>query len=396
MVKNKDSADKKTGIGGAFSAFTGAIDEIVNEVKRDLRDMTPPTPDATQQRQKQMEMRAAQMSEVLSSSGSSLAETVTGGYAPPPEHHSQPKGPTTEAKNIATPEGLPSGNLWQHLGHPNYTGRLRADAYYHALTAADVESYARAIANQNTAPFTLGLLAIGLPSLTAEDMHGGGQEALDVLAQTLLKTLDATPRLFGIVGAGPRQLWPDIAALDTFLTQLLNTHRKLIAIGPVGLDEPFAPYTVPQQQAQLALQLELAADFGIPVLLSSRNSHAALQTRLNTALQKLGKLPPLVYTEAVQTPEEMALVQEFGLYVLARPELTAPNFSGRDFYKNVPPEKLLLASGSALVAPHGFAGHFNQPKFMENTLQALAKMRNTNPATLNESLNANLRHLFKL
>jgi Tat protein secretion system quality control protein TatD with DNase activity len=57
---------------------------------------------------------------------------------------------------------------------------------------------------------------------------------------------------------------------------------------------------------------------------------------------------------------------------------------------------LLLASGSALVAPHGFAGHFNQPKFLDNTIQAAAALRGEPVERLMTAVNTNLSKLFKL
>jgi Tat protein secretion system quality control protein TatD with DNase activity len=400
MATEPKKNDKK-GLSGVLSSFTGAIDEIVDEVKRDLREMTPPEKKANpaQKRQNDMASKAAELGKLFSPTGSGIAEDTVAGAPPEPE---SPAWQTAQSaqKNLPKPVlnlDLPSGNLWHHLANAAQSTRLRADACYQALTAADVETYARAIGNENKPPYTLGLVAVSLPALTDEDLEiAAGENALDVLGQTLLKTLSDNPRLFGIIGAGPRQLWPDSGALDTFLTDLLNTHRKLVALGPIGIDETFAPYTVEQQKAQMALQLEMAKDFGIPALLTCRSSHAAMHEVLKAVKNRVGTLPPLVYLDALTSADDMELVNAFDCMVLLRPEITKPDFAGRAFYKQIPTARLLLASGSALVAPHGFAGHFNQPKFLDNTIQSAASLRGEPMERLMAAVNANLSALFKL
>lgn len=396
---NQKTDQKKKGLSGAFGSFTGAIDEIVNEVKRDLREMTPPekSSDALQKRQNTLNAKAAEFGKLYSPSGSAIAEDTVGGAAPEVRAEMPMPIDKNQPFAMAATMDLPSGNLWHHLADAKVAGRLRGDACYQALTAADVEGYARAIGNESKAPYTLGLVAVSLPALTHEDLEiAEGVNALDVLSQTLLKALEQNPRLFGIVGAGPRQLWPDTAALDAFLGDLLNEHRKLIALGPIGLDEPFAPYTIPQQRAQMALQLDMAKEFGIPALLTCKNSHAAMREVLKEAERRLGTLPALVYLDALQSQADKDLVDEFACAVLLRPEITKPDFTGRGFYKQIPSARLLLASGSALVAPHGFAGHFNQPKFLENTMQAAAALRGDPLERLMATVNANLKAVFKV
>ncbi|PZP38434.1 MAG: hypothetical protein DI585_07365, partial [Pseudomonas fluorescens] len=179
-------------------------------------------------------------------------------------------------------------------------------------------------------------------------------------------------------------------ALDEALTNLLNTYPKLVALGPLGIDEPFAPYQVENQKAQLAIQLDIAADFNLPVILSHRQSlqHVA------AVLEQAPALPPLIWMDVLNNEEDAALVKKFNMYVALRPEVTAPNFQQAHLYRNIPTDRLLLASGSALVAPHGFSGHFNQPKFLHNTMQSSAKILFQTERDITAITNNNLAMLF--
>jgi TatD DNase family protein len=374
---------KSGGLTSAFKAFSSSIDEIVNEVKRDLRDMTPQEKSAVEKRNQDINLRSQSVSKIITGATAGVAENEV--YLSPVSNQNKKENPTNLHK------GLPEGNLWHALVNPTQSLRLRVDACYHALTIADIESYTRALHNEVEPPYTLGLISANIAALSDEEAQvteGAG----DLLTQTLLKVIQNEPRVFGAVGAGPRQLWQDTATLDEYLTKLLNENPKIIALGPLGLDEPYAPYTLPAQQQQLKLQLEIAADFGIPAFISTRKTHE----KLSQTISGMAKLPQLVYLDALTIPEDADLVKNFNMYVLLRPELTQPEFIGSQFYRNIPLDHLLLASGSALVAPHGFSGHFNQPKFLMNSLEAASKKLNLKQQELHLAINNNMVRVFGL
>ncbi len=377
MAKQQHNGKQGKGtLGSVFGALSGALDDIVSEVKQDLKEMTPESAKPLSARQKLMQ-EANQRSQQMADPSMGLMMGDEPG-----------QGPAPAAPAVAN-AGMPVGNLWHLLRQPGKQAQLRTDAVYQALTSADVESYAKALSSETQAPFTLGIIAANVNALTADEWQE--RPPPDLLIQTLLRAVQFEPRLFGAIGAGPRQLWASLPTLDDYLVTLLNANRKIIALGPLGLDEPFAPYTLSQQQAQLVLQLEIALDFNIPALVYTRKSVGPLAE----ALARVERLPPLVYLDPLQADEDVALVERFGMYALMRPELTTPNFTGNNYYKTIPAERLLLASGSALVAPHGFAGHFNQPKFLENSLQAAAKMRGQDAAALGAQASVNLVEMLQ-
>lgn len=388
MAKSPPPAQSKPSKGGGFfKSITGAIDEVMAEVKADMKAMTPPNTTDDAKRAAAQAAHNSQMAGIVSQSTGGLQEITVPGDVPslPPEPQHAGQG----GASAAAAQTLPPGNLWQALTNPEYSARLHADACYQSLTVADIENYRRAINAEKTAPFTMGLAAITLQAPLEEE----GDDSLaadDLLLTGLLKALEET-RLYGAIGAGPRQIWPNLDVLDDALTNLLNNNPKLIALGPIGLDEPFAPYTIVQQQAQLAMQLEVAADFGVPVILTQRQSLAHMRQTLQGAQ---GSLPQLVWLEPIQSEEECKLVEDFAMYAVLRPELTTPGTASAEFYRRIAPNKLLLGSGSALVAPNGFAGHFNQPKFLKNTLTASARILGMSEDALLRQTNTNLAKLF--
>ncbi len=385
-MSQTDNNKKKGGVGAFFNTLSNAIDDVVNEVKADLKAMTPPD-QADKKKAAEQASQQTRISDLISQSTSGLAETTLDDDVPPlpPEPDT-----STSQPEVKAPAGLPPGNLWQALTNPQYSTRLRADACYHALTQADVENYRRALAAEKESPFTMGICAMVLQAPLEEELEEGGTVlSEDMLLLSLLKAMEET-RMYGAIGAGPRQLWPNFEALDEALTTLLNAHPKLIALGPLGIDEPFAPYTLALQKEQLAVQLDIAADFNLPVILTHRQSlhHVA------DVLAQAQQLPPLVWLDVLQTEDDLALVKRFNMYVVVRPEITSPEFTAGHLYRAVNENHRLLASGSALVAPHGFQGHFNQPKFLKNTLEASTKMLFVTEAEITRMVTANRASLF--
>lgn len=419
MSKKSHQRDDRNKKPGFLKSITSALDDVINEVKADVQAMTPP--DQKQQgprkTREQQETESKLVAMVQGSQGG-LAETYVDTYAndaaaeddapaaKPEAHPANRQGsaqgggaPNASGNNAGPPpkpvkasKPLPTGNLWHLLKVGEFSDRLHADICYHALTVTDVEQYLKAVSTQTTAPFTLGVLAINIPALTEDEIENGQAVGQDVLTSGLIMAMGMQARVYGAVGAGPRQLWPSLGMLDEGLTNLLNAQPKIIALGPLGIDEPFAPYTVNQQQAQLDLQLEIARDFDIPVLLTHRKSAA----RLADVLAARRDLPRLVFIEPITSDEDMELVKKFKMSAVLRPEVTHPDFGSKyeKYYRQVPEGKLLLASGSALVAPHGFSGHFNQPKFLANSIKAGGQMLIYSEHKLLAITNGNMADLF--
>lgn len=362
-AKNQpDGKDKKGFLGG----LTSSIDAIAAELKADLASMTPAEKSAAEKRNAELAKKATGLQAELANTTQGLREEVL-------------------QDTRMVPKGAQNGHnvpLWDDVVRSRTVAVYQTDGLFLAQAAQDVTRYASALKDEAAPdPFTVGLLAAALPA-----PDDGVQQVEDTLT-TFRDALREGGRLYGLVGAGPRQLWPNQDALAAKLTELFEQHANLVGLGPVGLDEAFAPYAYAKQQQQLALQVHMAAAWGVPVWLSHR--HGAPDLR--TVLGAMPKLPTMVMADVLETQDDVALVEDFGAYVLLRPELTDP---AQTFYRmavmQVPVKNLLLASGSALVAPHGFAGHFNQPKFLGNTLQTASNLLNTTPEALRQQLNLNL------
>ncbi|MFZ2586870.1 MAG: TatD family hydrolase [Alphaproteobacteria bacterium] len=339
-------------IGQIASAVGGTVGDIVREVRQDLQEMTPPE-----------SSKAPKPSITPQHVGGS------GGMA-----HVEVEAVAVPAQPAEAVAGTKQVNPWDDASKP---GLMTVDACFMAAGEGDVTRYAAALGKELDKPFTLPLVAV----------DAGKSEAVEALKTAMA----ADPRLFGAVGFGPRHVQDDLDALDDTLTTLLNDNPKLLAVGPVGLDEPYAPYTIPQQVEQLVRQLELAHDFGLPVILA----HARSLPHMKAVLEGLENLPKLIWANPLETEEDIALVRKLDAYVLVRPEITYEEHRvARENLRRILPERWLLGSGSSLVAPHARSGHPNGPEGLAHTLKTFAALLDKPVAEVRTMLNANARAVF--
>ncbi|MCP5405862.1 MAG: TatD family hydrolase [Pseudomonadaceae bacterium] len=350
-----DKPDKKpTLLGGLAGAIGSAVGDIAREVRQDLQDMTPPATQA-----KPADDPA--LARTVSSASSGLAFVDVGG-----EDVLAEVPASTTPKQLAAP--------WDAVLEG---GKVTVDAGFFAASGEDVVRYMAALSQENGFPYTMAILAA----------EAGDEEQTAALTGATV----VEPRLFGALAFGPRKLQDDAEALDRALTKLINDNPKIIALGPLLIDEPYAPYTLPQQEAQLLVQLEIAADFGLPAFVGHRRSLASLQDCLGRA----EGLPKLVWADMLADEAELALVKQHDMHVLVRPELTyAANDGYRQLVKKVPENRLLLGAGSALVAPQSRSGHAGGPESLPPTLKALAELLDKPIKELREVLNRTAHTLF--
>ena len=361
-MSSQPPSDKKPGF---LNAIGSAMREISAEVRKDLRNerptgYTPTTPSQS-----------------------------SGAAAPPPPPVIYPAGtvPPVTGNHAQTEEGPTLPNLteelqgillnpWPALRDNTYANRLRSDAYYHPYTLNDLDFYARDI----------------LPATNPEIVSLVAVEAGDTtLLQRLTTLFKTSPGLFGSVGYNPRNLQPDLEAMDAHLTSLLNNHPHILSIGPIGLDANYNASTLPQQIAQLQRQLEVAADFELPAIVFHNKAIKELtQTLRNTVLPKR-----LVWLKPIRSTEELDLIQELDFHVILRAELTHPR---ETFYQNalrqLLPQRLLIGSGNSLNAAYRNSGQFNSSVSLPDILTEAARQLKMPPMSLQARVNTNFAHIY--
>lgn len=226
-------------------------------------------------------------------------------------------------------------------------------------------------------------------------IHLLGVSASDEKIVKKLKTLvSETSHIFLASGYGPKSIQnnqlPNLDHLDKLLTRKYN----FIALGEISLDLHFAPFTIELQKKLFAEQVKLATKRNLPVLISSKKADKELYTLMSN-LRKEGVKPEAIVVPVVRTVEMFQMILDHSCHLLIRPEIT---HEAEDLYreciKEIPIEKLLLASGEEISAPEKYYGRWNLPSYIDETINCAADLLKMEPKDFLRQMAINFNKIF--
>ena len=194
------------------------------------------------------------------------------------------------------------------------------------------------------------------------------------------------------VGVHPLDLEPGAApALDWLLGEL--AHPRVLAIGETGLDYHYEPEAAALQQASFALHLQAAKITGKPVIVHTREARADTLTLLREAA-----LPQAGVLHCFTEDWEMAgAALDLGFYISLSGIVTFRNAEAlRDVARQIPSDRLLVATDAPYLAPVPHRGKPNLPQYVREVAEYLAVLRGVSYETLVEQTGENFFRLFPL
>lgn len=210
--------------------------------------------------------------------------------------------------------------------------------------------------------------------------------------------LSLTERFVGVfaaVGVHPNSAanWDDewIAKL-----RVLASHRKVVAIGEIGLDYYWQKTPMEIQHRALFRQLELAAELGLPVIIHNRESNADV-------LRLLGESP-------LAGTERPGVLHSFsGDWAMAKAALDMNYYLGftgpltykkadelRDIASRAPLDRILIETDAPYLTPQPHRGQRNEPAYVRMVAERLAELRGVSLAEIARITTANSERIFRL
>lgn len=184
----------------------------------------------------------------------------------------------------------------------------------------------------------------------------------------------------------------DETALNIFQTTVKQEPNRIVAIGEIGLDyfRNLQPRHI--QHEAFEKQLKLALEFDLPVIIHIRD---AWDDAL-TILQKIGNRKVLLHcftgdTEIAQKCWQREYITSFS-GVLTYPK----NEYLRDVAKIAPNDKIVLETDCPYLPPQPYRGKRNEPAYMIETAETLAKLRGISMREIAQITTENAEHLFNL
>lgn len=180
--------------------------------------------------------------------------------------------------------------------------------------------------------------------------------------------------------------------------EVLTKHPKVVAVGEIGLDYHWNKVETHVQQKAFRMQLSLAAQTGLPVIIHSRKSNedlaSILRTWVGSAEWRGSPLAEKPFAGVLHAYSgDLALAQEAYswkfLLSLGGP-VTFKN--AKELHALVPQlrlDRLMLETDAPFLAPHPYRGKRNEPAYVALVCQKLAELHNKSAreiATLSTAL----------
>lgn len=180
-------------------------------------------------------------------------------------------------------------------------------------------------------------------------------------------------------------------------------HRKVVGIGEIGLDFYRLPgksggsaeddAKIKARQAEVfEAQLQLAAEFGLNVVIHTRESLAATLEQFRPYAAKVRAVFHCFVDDAAAMREVVdlgSLVSFTGICTFKNAQIV------RETIAAAPLDKLMLETDSPFLAPVPFRGKRCEPAYVAHIARAVAEIKKITLAELSQATCANARGFFK-
>ncbi len=175
----------------------------------------------------------------------------------------------------------------------------------------------------------------------------------------------------------------------SLLEEAVREHHP-VAIGEIGLDYHSGRQSRERQLALFDAQLEIAARAGLPLILHVRKAHDEVLERL-----RRHRIPGGVVHAFNGSLQQARRYLELGFRFGFGGAVTRP--AARRLHRLVrelPLEALLLETDAPDMPPESHRGERNRPDYLVEILDAVARLRDEDPALIAQRTSASARELF--
>jgi TatD DNase family protein len=211
-----------------------------------------------------------------------------------------------------------------------------------------------------------------------------------------LELSERYPHVFTAVGFHPhnaaKMTEDDLAELKR-----LSRHKKIVAIGEIGLDfyRNLSPKEV--QLEAFGKQLRLAQEYDLPVVIHSRNAAEETLAVLTEWAQGQSERRPLGVLHCFSGDAVLAQKYlELGFFISIAGPVTYPSSQASEVINPLPLEGLVVETDCPYLAPQPHRGRRNEPAFLPLTVEKLAQVKGIAVETVAQATTENAIRLFRL
>mgnify|MGYP001284803063 CR=1 FL=1 len=195
--------------------------------------------------------------------------------------------------------------------------------------------------------------------------------------------------IYAAVGIHPHELY-DMSSKTMEELRRLSQHKKVVALGEMGLDYYYDTHPRELQQFWFRQQLRLAESVNKPVIIHSRD--ASQETFDIIAASNVRRGVIHCYSGAAPMAVEYT---KMGYYIGIGGVVTFPNSKKIvEVVEAIPLEKILIETDSPYLAPIPNRGKRNDSRNLEFIVNKIAEIKETTPEIVAEITGKNGQNLF--
>ncbi len=209
-------------------------------------------------------------------------------------------------------------------------------------------------------------------------------------SKNTLEIAAGIPNAFACVGIHPHEV-EEVSSDYVGVIRELAAHEKVVAIGECGLDYHFQPFDKTLQQKVFRDMINLAISLDLPLVVHQRDSD---QDTFDILAEYAGKLKFMLhcYSGSVEMAKEYLKI---GAYF---------SFSGTLTFKNnrkavetveiLPLDRMFSETDSPYLAPDGYRGKTNYPKYSYKVIEKIADIKNIGYDSVFDRIRENVKVFF--
>ncbi|TBV81126.1 MAG: TatD family deoxyribonuclease [Desulfobulbaceae bacterium] len=204
---------------------------------------------------------------------------------------------------------------------------------------------------------------------------------------------ESQPGVYATVGVHPHHV-KEVADGDYETLRELGSRPGVVAYGEIGLDyvKEYSPAAL--QREHFALQIEIAGDLNLPLIIHDREAHADTLAILRAA----GPLPAGGVMHCFSGDAALAeAALDLGFYISIPGVITFKSETTlAEVVRQVPFDRLLLETDAPFLAPAPLRGERNEPGFLPYIGQKVAELKGSDLEEVAHHTTANACRLFRL
>jgi len=201
------------------------------------------------------------------------------------------------------------------------------------------------------------------------------------------------PYCYAALGFHPQDVKADWQEQWAIIEKAIRDHRsELVGIGEIGLDYYWDTTFKAEQQQVFRLQLALAQELGLPVMIHNREAtEDTLRILKDAQIHNSLRGVMHCFNGSRETAQQ---ILGMGMYLGIGGVLTFKNCKLSETLDAVPLERLVLETDGPYLAPTPHRGERNESRLMSLVAERLAQVYNCPVEHIIETTTSNAKHLF--